>query len=134
VRVNALSMNVSMRRSSGIVLSYRDPNHYLFCGLAATVTQGSEVNAGEVFSDFFGTHYDYDQGAFPAAMTAGWLTLQARTAKTEWGTRIECVSHRSGATGSATHESGADVQGDVGLRTNGADTSFDYVFVVATSS
>jgi hypothetical protein len=132
VRINAVSSNNSMRRSSGVVLSYRDPNHYIFCGLAAT-QQGAEVNAGQVSTDFFGTaHFDYVPGAFPAQMSGDWLTMQARTAKTEWGgTRIECVTHRAGATGEATYEGDADLDGDIGIRTNGVDASFDYVFVVA---
>jgi hypothetical protein len=132
VRINAISTNASMRRSTGIVMSYRDANHYIFCGLAATL-QGAEVNAGQVSTDFFGTsHFDYNPGAFPAQMAGDWLTLQARTSETDWGgTRIECVSHRAGVSGTATYEGDADVDGDIGIRTNGADASFDYVFVVA---
>jgi hypothetical protein len=134
VRINVVSTNPSVRRSTGIVLSYRDPNHYIFCGLAAAPTpQGAEVNAGQVSTDFFGTaHYDYAPGLFPAQMSGDWLTMQARTSTTDFGaTRIECVTHRAGATGTATYEGDAEVNGDVGIRTNGADASFDYVFVVA---
>ena len=132
VRINAVSGNGSMRRSTGLVLSYRDPSHYIFCGLAAA-PQGAEVNAGQVSTDFWGnSQFDYAPGLFPAPMSGDWLTMQARTSKTTWGgTRIECVTHRSGATGTASYEGDADVEGDVGIRTNGADASFDYVFVVA---
>jgi hypothetical protein len=132
VRINAVSQNNSMRRSTGIVLSFRDTSHYMFCGLAATA-QGAEVNAGQVTPDFFGNaQFDYAPGLFPAQMSGDWLTMQARTSKTAWGgTRIECVSHRAGTTGTAAFEGDADVEGDVGIRTNGADASFDYVFVVA---
>lgn len=134
VRVNAIAPDNSMRRSTGIVLSYRDPNHYVFCGLAAAQSGGAEVNAGQVTTDFFGSpQYDYAPGAFPAQMSGEWLTLQARTTTTNTGdTRVECVSHRAGAIGSAVFEGDAEIEGDIGVRTNGADASFDYVFVVAT--
>lgn len=134
MRVNAIANNNAMRRSSGVVLSYRDTNHYVFCGLAAAQPFGtSEVNAGQVSTDFFGTaQYDYAPGAFPAQMSGDWITLQARTTKSNNGTRIQCVSHRAGVTGTATFEGDAVLDGDIGVRTNGADTSFDYVFVVAT--
>lgn len=134
VRVNAIATSSSVRRSTGIVLSYRDPDHYVFCGLAAVQPGGAEVNAGQVTTDFFGTpHYDYAPGAFPAQMSGEWLTLQARTTRAANGdTRIECVSHRPGATGTASFEGDAEIEGDLGVRTNGADTSFDYVFAVAT--
>jgi hypothetical protein len=133
VRVNAIANNSSTRRSSGIVAAYRDANHYVFCGLAAAQPSGAEVNAGEVSTDFFGVaHYDFAAGAFPAPMAGEWLTLQARTEKTDdGGTRIDCVSHRAEATGTASYEGDADIEGDIGIRTNGADASFDYVFVVA---
>jgi hypothetical protein len=134
VRINAVAASSTSRRSSGVVLSYRDPNHYIFCGLAALQNQpGAEVNAGQVSTDFFGTsHFDYNPGTFPDQMSGDWLTLQARTTKTSSGsTRIECVTHRAGATGTASYEGDADISGDIGIRTNGADASFDYVFVVA---
>lgn len=134
VKINAVSNNGSMRRSTGIVMSYRDANHYIFCGIAAAPTpQGAEVNAGQVSTDFFGSaRYDYAPGVFPAQMEGDWLTMQARTSVTEWGaTHIECVTHRAGATGTATYDGDAELDGDVGIRTNGADASFDYVFVVA---
>jgi hypothetical protein len=132
VRINAVSNNNSMRRSAGVVAAFRDSNHYLFCGLAAT-QQGAEVNAGQVSTDFFGSaRYDYAPGVFPAQMSGDWLTMQVRTSKTDWGaTRIECVTHRAGATGNAAYEGDADIEGDIGIRTNGVDASFDYVFVVA---
>jgi hypothetical protein len=134
VRINGIATNSSTRRSTGVVLSYRDPNHYVFCGIAAAPSQqGAEVNAGQVSTDFFGTaHYDFTPGGFDGPMSGDWLTMQARTSKTGSGsTRIECVTHRAGVTGTATYDGDADVAGDVGIRTNGADASFDYVFVVA---
>lgn len=136
VRVNAIAPSSSSRRSSGLVLAYRDPNHYVFCGLAAAQAQGTEVNAGQVSTDFFGTpKYDYQPGTFPGQMAGDWLTLQARTTATRsGGTRIECVTHRVGVTGMAAFEGDAKLDGDIGVRTNGADASFDYVFVVATAT
>jgi hypothetical protein len=135
VRINAISNNSSTRRSTGIVAAFRDPNHYMFCGLAAAQPSGVEVNAGEVSTDFFGVaHYDFTPGAFPAPMTGEWLTLQARTKQTDDGTRIECTSHRAGVTGMASYDGDADLEGDIGIRTNGADASFDYVFVVAVGA
>jgi hypothetical protein len=134
VRVNAVSPNLSQRRSTGLVLAYRDPNHYVFCGLAASAApEGAEVNAGQVFTDFFGTpRFDYVPGVFTDPMSGDWLTMQARTSKTPSGdTRIECVTHRADVTGTASFEGNANLEGDVGIRTNGADASFDYVFVVA---
>jgi len=136
VKINTISNNGSMRRSTGIVMSYRDANHYIFCGLAAATQspQGAEVNAGQVSTDFWGSaQYNYAPGVFPAQMAGDWLTMQARTTKTDWGTtQIDCVTHRAGATGMATYDGDADIDGDVGIRTNGADASFDYVFVVAS--
>lgn len=133
MRVNAISQSNSTRRSSGIVLSYRDQNHYLFCGLAAGFPQGAEVDAGQVSTDFWGSaQYDYAQGAFQAQMAGDWVTLQAQTTHNDNGTHIECVSHRQGVTGQAAFDGDAAIDGDIGIRTNAADASFDYVFVVAT--
>ena len=116
------------------VLSHRDENHFVFCGIAASniPLQDSEVQAGQVTTGLFGAHYDYAPGTFPAQMAGDWLTLQAKTSTVAWGnTRIECVTHRSGTTGTAAFEGDADIEGDVGIRTSGVDASFDYVFVVA---
>lgn len=133
VRINALASGNPTRRSAGIVLSYRDTNHYVYCGLAAVPPNGAEVNAGQVTTDFWGNRrYDYKPGSFPAQMSGEWLTLQARTTTTATGdTRIDCSSHRANASGMASFTGDADIEGDIGLRTNGVDASFDYVFVVA---
>ena len=137
VRIDAVSTNASTRRSTGIVLAYRDAKHFLFCGLAAgAAPQTAEVNAGHVTTDFLGfEHYNYTPGTFPAQMAGDWLTLQARTMPADWGnTRVECVGHRAGATGTAAYEGDADLDGDIGIRTNSTDASFDYVFVVAVGA
>lgn len=133
VRINGVSTNVASRRSMGVVVGYRDDENYLFCGLAAQGT-GSEVNAGQVDTDFFGTpRFNYNESAFAAPMTGDWLTVQARTiALDETTTRIECSTYRAGlpAPTHAVYDADVAIAGDVGLRTNGTDASFDYVFVV----
>lgn len=133
VRINAVSTNNTSRRSMGIVASYRNDEDYLFCGLAAQ-GQGSEVNAGQVDTDFWGTpEFTYNTSAFQAPMTGDWLSVQARTVKIDSDTtRIECSSHRSGMPqpSNAVYDADVSIGGDVGIRTNGTDASFDYVFVV----
>jgi hypothetical protein len=44
------------------------------------------------------------------------------------------MSHRGSTTGTATYNFDDDASGDIGLRTNGVDASFDYVFVVESGS
>jgi len=133
VRINAVSTNNTSRRSMGIVAAYHDDENYLFCGLAAQ-GQGSEVNAGLVDTDFWGTpQFNYNEAAFAAPMTGDWLTVHARTVPLdEETTRIECTTFRSGmpSPSNAVYDADLDIEGDVGIRTNGTDASFDYVFVV----
>ncbi len=135
VRINAVSTNATSRRSMGVVAGYRHDEDYLFCGLAAQGT-GSEVNAGQVDTDFWGTpRFQYNESAFAAPMTGDWLTVQARTvALDESTTRIECSTHRAGlpAPTNAVYDADVATAGDVGIRTNGTNASFDYVFVVET--
>lgn len=133
VRINAVSTNATSRRSMGLVVGYRDDENYLFCGLAAQ-GQGSEVNAGLVDEDFWGNaRFTYNQAAFSASMTGDWLTVQTRTTRLDASTtRIECSTHRAGVTANAVFDAGAGPAGDIGVRTNGTDASFDYVFVVET--
>jgi hypothetical protein len=135
VRINRLSTNAASRRSMGIVAGYRNNDDYLFCGLAAQGT-GSKVNAGQVDTDFFGTpRFNYNESAFAAPMTGDWLTVQARTIALDRSTtRIECSTSRTGlpAPSNAVYDADVEIGGDVGIRTNGTDASFDYVFVVET--
>jgi len=131
-RVEQITGSASNRRSSGIVLGYRDPDTYWFCGLAAAGQQ-SEVDAGKVSWGLFGNSFDFNLGAFPAAMPGDWAVLRARTSEATGGdTTLDCSIERMGITGSASFTMDADAAGDVGLRTNGAAASFDYVFVVAS--
>ena len=134
LRVNALAPNGQMRRSTGVIVGFADPQHYFFCGLSA---QGPyvEVQSGAVSTDWLGNaQYNYAPGAFDSGMTSDWLTLQARTRTRDDSTQLECMGHTATATGTATFYSDDDASGDIGLRTNGIDASFDYVFVVATDS
>ena len=130
VRINAVSPNQSARRSAGVVLGYGDPKHFFFCGLASQFSS-SEVNAGEVDTDFWGNaEFRFASGQFAAPMSGEWFTLQAKVVETDFGTQIDCMSHRSGVTGTASFPAGQETPGDIGIRTNGTDASFDYVFVV----
>jgi hypothetical protein len=133
VRINAVTTSASSRRSTGIVAAYHDEENFLFCGLAAD-GDANQVNAGQVDTDWLGyPRFRYDESEFAAPMTGDWLTVQARTIQLdEWTTRIECSTHRAGlpAPSNAVYDAEASIAGDVGVRTNGTDASFDYFFVV----
>jgi hypothetical protein len=130
LKVNAQTPNISMRRSIGLIGGYGDPEHYFFCGVASA-GPGAEVQSGAVSTDWLGNaQYDYAPGAFASPMGSDWLTLQA----TITDDRVDCMSHRGTTTGTATFYFDDDASGDIGLRTNGVDASFDYVFVVETDS
>jgi hypothetical protein len=130
--VQQITGDASSRRSTGIVTGYRDTDTYWFCGLAASGSQ-AEVDAGKVSWGLFGDSFDYNLGGFAAAMPGDWAVLRARTsAGTSGDTRIDCSIERNGVTGAASYSTGAEAGGDIGLRTNGAAASFDYVFVVAS--
>ena len=138
IRIYAVSPNNQMRRATGVVMGYRDANHYMFCGLASATlsVQEAEVQAGQVSTDFFGNpRYDYLPADFQDDMPGDWMIVQATTAPADWGnTHVDCVTHRAGVTGHAAFTGDAGIEGDVGIRTNGADASFDYVFVVAVGT
>ena len=90
VRVNALSAGIAMRRSTGIVLGYDDPEPLLLLrarqpGPAPTSTPASSTRT------CFGTpQYDYAPGEFAIADAGDWLTMQARTRVDGATTSIEC--------------------------------------------
>ncbi|HUS31501.1 MAG TPA: thrombospondin type 3 repeat-containing protein [Kofleriaceae bacterium] len=134
VQVNSMAMGPAARRSVGLVVGFGDAKHYFFCGVAQTQL-GSEVQAGAEFTDFWGTaQYEYAPGAFASQVGGGWLTLQTSTSVSSWGgTHIDCMGHRGQVTGTAQFEHDGTPTGDIGLRTNGIDASFDYVFVVETA-
>jgi hypothetical protein len=133
LQVNSMATNPSTRRSVGVVVGFGDAKHYFYCGVAQTPI-GTEVQAGAQFTDFWGSaQYEYAPGAFASQLNGGWLTLQASTSTTDWdGTHIDCMGNRGQATGTAAFEHEGTPTGDIGLRTNGIDASFDYVFVVET--
>jgi hypothetical protein len=133
VRINAVSTNPTSRRSMGIVAAHHDEENFLFCGLASQ-GQDVQVNAGHADTDFWGNgRFTYNETAFAAPMTGDWISVQARTVRLdEYTTRNECSTFRAGlpAPSNAVYDAEISIDGDVGIRTNGADASFDYVFVV----
>ena len=125
VRVNALG-STSSRHSTSLVLGYRDPDRFFFCSLA-TEGAGADVNAGEQYLDGFGTPlFDYNVAAFDTQMTGDWATLQARL----HASSVTCTTRRGAAFATTSFARLDTSTGDLGLRTNEADASFDYVFVV----
>src|SRR5258706_7130166 len=128
VRVNVASQVPGARRSIGLVPGYLDTDNYFFCGIAATLN-GSEVEAGRVDP---WTSFSYNQGDFGDQMTGDWMILQARTIQplVATDTHLDCTGDRAMAHGTAGYDVQADAAGDISLRTNGVDASFDYVFVV----
>jgi len=59
-------------------------------------------------------------------MTGDWATLQARL----HASSVTCTTRRGSAFAMATFARADTTTGDLGVRTNEADASFDYVFVV----
>jgi hypothetical protein len=130
VRVNAVSQIVGARQSVGLVAGYQNTDDYFYCGIAATY-YGSEVEAGRVDPYTPGGSFSYNQGDFGDQMTGDWLVLQARTVQAIGGdTHLDCSGARAMAHGNAGYDAQIDAGGEISLRTNGVDASFDYVFVV----
>lgn len=122
LKVGAVSSSVQSRKSAGVVLGYRDIGTYFFCGLAAP-GGGVEVEGGRVGDG----QYYFNQSYFDPQMPSDWTTIQARTTQAPGeATHLDCGA----ADVQTTYDDDADAAGDIGLRTNGADASFDYVFVV----
>jgi hypothetical protein len=132
VRVNGVSQGFT-RKSTGLVLGYADPNDYFFCGIASsTMTSSAEIDAGEVFSNGGGGNFSYNHGAFGAAMTGDWMTLQGMVTQSANGqTTVDCVGVRGQTVGQTEYQTSSPAPGQIGLRTNSTDASFDYVFVVS---
>jgi hypothetical protein len=124
VKVAAVSPSTQSRKSAGVVLGYHDPSTYFFCGLAApggaVELEGGRVGDGQ---------YNYNQAYYQPQMPSDWTTIQARIVQPQGGVaHLDC-----GAADVVTgYDDDADALGDVGLRTNGADASFDYIFVVVS--
>ena len=130
IRINALSSSTTERRSTGVVFGYEDRDHYLFCVLVAQGT-GADVNVGEQYTDWFGTpQFDFNPAVFDPQMSSDWITLQARTRQVGTSTEITCTTKRGTSAANVSFTADRQPAGDIGVRTNGADTSFDYVFVV----
>jgi hypothetical protein len=125
-KVNQLA-NTTTRRSVALVVGHVSPQDFMFCGLAAG-QQTTEVNVGKVFTD---TSFDYNRATFGGQMAGDFITLQVRTSEPPGlGTHIECLSRRGMTNAHAAYDTGLPADGDIGLRTNGVDASFDYVFAV----
>lgn len=132
MKVNGLAQS-GQRHSSAIVLGYQATDDFYFCALATSgSTAGSIVDAGKVYSG--STTFDDQAADFNTPMTGNWVAIQARTSQLtdgSGGTHLDCEGHRDQTTGVTSYDAQTELAaGGVGLRTNGADASFDYVFVV----
>ncbi len=119
------------RHSTGIVLGYRAIDDYMFCGVASQQGTGVEIDAGDVSPDASGG-FNYNSNVLDASMTGEAITLQARTTQgsTDGYTHIDCAGQGGAANSDATYDPYTQAAGGIGLRTNGVDASFDYIFVV----
>ncbi len=129
VRINAIAQDTAARRSTGIVAGYQDTDDFFYCGLSAFTAGDSTVEAGRETAGA----YDFNQGDFATDMTGDWAIIRATlTQPAGSDPTVSCSVTRNGVTGAAAFTETAVEGGDLGLRTNGADASFDYVFVVAS--
>lgn len=126
VKVDQVTNSAASRKSVGVVLGYKDTGDYFFCGLASP--QGyAEVEGGRVG----GGQYYFNQNQFDAQMSGDWTVIQARTTQAPGDVaHMDCTGHRGQVDSQTGYDDDADASGDIGLRTNGANASFDYVFVV----
>ena len=134
VRINGVAQSFT-RKSTGLVLGYTDPTDYFFCGIASSSTSATaaEIDAGQVFDNGGGVpNFSFNHDTFDAAMTGDWMTLQATATQPANGdTSIDCLGVRGQTVGQTQYQTQTAVPGQIGLRTNSTDASFDYVFVVA---
>jgi hypothetical protein len=132
VRINSVTSNFLVPRSAGVIAGYHDPNDFYFCGLAAGGA-GTIADVGQLSDGFFGPTWTDSQGAFDDDLAGDWAIIRARTSQPAAGgsTTIGCAIQRGSVNGGAQFTANADAAGDIGIRTNSADASFDYVFVVA---
>jgi hypothetical protein len=130
LRVNAVSSAPAARHAVGIAAGFQGTDNYFFCGLSQTDV-GSQVEAGHVEPDGGTGYYTFNQGDFADSMTGDWLTVQARTAQPPDGdTHLDCTTSRGATLGTAGYDDTDPAAGEISVRTNGVDASFDYVFVV----
>lgn len=134
VHVDQLSPSQGVRHSVGLVVGYHAIDDFFFCGVAE-VSGVAELDAGYVFPDgsTAGTYSD-NPGTFSGAMTGDAIVIQAQTTQPvgDTNTHLDCIAQRAADHGSASYDAQVDAAGDIGLRTNGANATFDYVFVVET--
>ena len=130
VKINSVTTNFLAPRSAGVIAGYHDPNDFYFCGLAASTS--AIVDVGQLADGFLGPTWSDSQGSFGSEVPGDWAIIRARTSQPGGGqTTIGCTIQRGAVTGGAQFVANANAGGDIGLRTNSADASFDYVFVVA---
>lgn len=130
VRVNALSTSQGARHAVGIAAGFQGVDSYFFCGVSQAQF-GSLIEAGHVAPDGATGTYTFDQSDFAAQMTGDWLTVQARTAQPVDGdTHLDCTTARGTTQGQVGYDDTDPAAGEISIRTNGVDASFDYVFVV----
>ena len=134
--VHGINSDDTVRRSTGIVLGYQSPTDYYFCGLAAdpsdvaSSTPGASTTTGSATSSSTTA-----RRRSRTQMPGDWTLISARTSQTSDGTTtITCGAARDSVTGQTSFGIQDHVGGTVGVRTNDADVSFDYVFVVAVPS
>jgi len=118
------------RHSTGIVLGYHAADDYMFCGVASQ-GGGVELDAGVVYPDGSNT-FNYNNSAIAAPMTGNQITLQATTTQgsADNYTHLDCQGADGSSIVDATYDPYTQAAGGIGLRTNGVDATFDYVFVV----
>jgi hypothetical protein len=134
VRIDGLSSSPSARKSTGLVVGYRATDDYMFCGLANQGGNSTEIDAGYIAPGQGSGSFDYSAGTISTPMTGDWIMLQARTTQgaNDTQTQLDCAGAGvNKLPGGATYYAYADAAGDIGLRTNGVDATFDYVFVVS---
>ena len=130
MRVNAISPSSAARHAVGIAAGFVGTDNYFFCGLSQAQL-GSQVEAGHVEPDGGAGTYTFNQGDFADTMTGDWLTVQARTSQPPDGdTHLDCTTARGATVGMAGYDDTDPAAGEISVRTNGVDASFDYVFVV----
>lgn len=130
MKVNAMAMDEGVRRSAGISVGFKASDDFYFCGLAAA-SEESELDAGKVYSDFFGTtQFDSLAAPFGAQMPGDFNVVSAHVRHAGAETTVDCAAARGATTASQSYSIDDHADGTVGVRTNGVAASFDYVFVV----
>jgi hypothetical protein len=131
LRVDAIAA-MSPRRSAGIVLGYHSATDFYLCAIAQAAT-GPEIDAAKVANNMGGLVLD--PAPFADTMTGDWTVLQAMLVQNGPGdSHLDCIGQRGVTSATPSIDAFAPVRGQVGIRTNGANASFDYVFAVEMPS